>query len=108
MKFKSVLLAVVVAICTLSLGFAKTYGISFSHPIKAGSIALNAGEYKLTIDGNKATFTEVKTSKSFTTDVKVENVAKSFENTRVDESTDAGSSVVRNIEVGGSKIKIDF
>jgi hypothetical protein len=108
MKMKSVLLAAVLALCTLSLGIAKTYGISFSHPIKAGSIALSAGDYKLTIDGNKATFTEVKTSKSFTTDVKVENAAKSFENTRVDEATDGGNAVIKDIEVGGSKIKIAF
>jgi hypothetical protein len=107
-KLKSVLLAGVLALATLSLGIAKTYGISFSHPTKAGSVQLSAGTYKLAIDGNKATFTEVKTSKSVTVDVKVENAAKSFADTKLEEGTEGGNAVLKDIEVGGSKIKIDF
>ena len=108
MKLKSILLAAVLALFTLSMGLAKTYTISFSHAIKAGSVDLKAGDYKLTIDGNKATFTEVKTSQSFTTDVKVETVGKSFSDTRVDASKEDANTIVKGIEVGGSKIKLAF
>jgi len=109
MKLKSVLLAAVLALVTLSLANAKTYSISFSNPIKVGSVQLKAGDYKLQVEGNKATFTNVKSHETFSTDAaKVESVDKSYENTRVDTSTDNGATVAKDIEVGGSKIKIDF
>jgi opacity protein-like surface antigen len=108
-KLKSVLLAAVLALVTLSLASAKSYTISFANPTKVGSVQLKAGEYKLQLDGTKATFTSVKSHESFSTDAtKVESVDKSFENTRIDTSTDNGSTVAKDIEVGGSKIKIDF
>ena len=57
----------------------------------------------------EATFTNVKSHETFSTDAaKVESVDKSYENTRVDTSTDNGATVAKDIEVGGSKIKIDF
>jgi hypothetical protein len=107
-KLKSVLLAAVLAAFTLSLAIAKTYTISFASPMKVGSVQLKAGEYRLSVDGNKATFTEVKSHQAFTTDTKVESVDKSFDNTRMDTTTDGGATTVKDIQVGGSKIKLDF
>jgi len=107
-KLKSVLLAAVLAAFTLSLAIAKTYTISFASPMKVGSVQLKAGEYRLSVDGNKATFIEVNSAKATTTDVKVENSDKKFDQTTVNSTTDGGTSVVKDIELGGSKIKIDF
>jgi hypothetical protein len=108
MRQKSILLAVVLALFTITLATAKTYGISFTSPAKVGSVQLKPGDYKLTVEGNKATFTNVKSREAYTTDTKVENSAKSFEDTKVDTKTDGGTTVVTDIEVGGSKLKLDF
>jgi len=108
MKIKSVLLVAVLVIVTLSVAAAKTYTVSVTTAVKAGSVQLKAGDYKLAVDGNKITFTEVKTNQSFTTDGKIENAAKSYENTKMETTTEGGATVVKDIELGGSKIKIDF
>ena len=108
MKIKATFLVGVLAIFTLSVAVAKTYSVSLSSPVKVGSVDLKAGDYKISVDGSKVTFTEVKSNKSFTTDGKIENAPKSFDYTRVDTSTEGTTTVVKDIEVGGSKIKIDF
>jgi hypothetical protein len=108
MKLKSLFLAGVLAIFTLSTAVAKTYDVAFASATKAGSLQLKAGEYRLSVNGNKVTFTAVDTEKSVTTDVKIENSDKKFGQTKVDSTNDGGTNVVTDIELGGSKIKLDF
>ena len=108
MKIKSLVLAGVLAICSLSVAVAKTYDIVFSSPTKAGSVQLKPGEYRLKVEGTKATFTDVQTAKSFTTEVKVQSVDTKFDDTKVNSSQDGSNSVVKEIELGGSKTKIGF
>ena len=108
MKIKSIVLASLLAIVMLSVAAAKSYIINLASPMKAGGVALKAGEYKLAINGNKITFTDEKSNKSFTTDGKIETSEKSYPYTRVDSTTDGGTTVVKDIELGGSKLKIDF
>jgi hypothetical protein len=40
--------------------------------------------------------------------VKVETTDTKFGDTKVDATTDGSTSVVKDIELGGSKVKIDF
>lgn len=108
MKLKSLVLAGVLAIFTMSMAIAKTYDISFSSPTKVGSVQLKPGDYRLSVSGNKATFTDVSTLKQVTTDVKVENTDTKFDETKVNTANDGGATVVKDIEIGGSKMKIDF
>jgi hypothetical protein len=51
---------------------------------------------------------EVETAKSFTTPVKVENTDKKFDTTQVNASKEGNTDVVKDIELGGSKTKLDF
>ncbi len=67
MKTKNLFLAGVLAIFTLSIAAAKTYDITLSSPVKAGSVQLKAGDYKIAIDGTKVTFTNSRTKESLTT-----------------------------------------
>jgi copper(I)-binding protein len=108
MKLKFLFLAGVVAIFTLSTAVAKSYDVAFASPTKAGSLQLKAGGYRLSVSGNKVTFTAVDTEKSVTTEVKVENADKKFVETKVDSTNEGGTTVVQDIELGGSKIKLDF
>ena len=108
MKTRTLLLTAALAIFTLSVASAKTYDILLSSPTKAGNLQLKAGEYRLTVNGTKAIFTDVNTTKSFTTEVKVENSDTKFSDTKIDSSTEGSTSVIKDIELGGSKTKIDF
>src|SRR5580698_3790490 len=108
MKLKSLVLAGVVAIFTMSMALAKTYDISFSSPTKVGNVQLKAGDYRMSVNGTKATFTDVETLKTVTADVKVENTDKKFDETKVNTTVDGNTTVVKDIEIGGSKMKIDF
>ncbi|HWC99010.1 MAG TPA: hypothetical protein VG456_19755 [Candidatus Sulfopaludibacter sp.] len=79
-----------------------------SAPTKAGSVTLKPGQYRLKVDGAKATFTFVDTDKQFTTPVKVSTTDKKFDDTRVDASKDNGTDVIKDIELGGTKTKLEF
>ena len=108
MKIKNLVLAGSLAAFTMSLAVAKTYDISFTSATKVGNIELKAGNYRLNVNGTKAIFTEVDTLKTVTTDVKVENSDTKFSETRIDSTTEGSTTVVKDIELGGTKTKIDF
>jgi len=108
MKPRTLLLSAALAVMTLSVASAKTYDVVLSAPTKAGNLQLKPGEYRLTVNGSKATFTDVNTTKSFTTDVKVENSDAKFSDTKINSDNDGSTSVIKDIELGGSKTKIDF
>jgi outer membrane lipoprotein-sorting protein len=108
MKTPTILLTAALAIFTLSVASAKTYDILLSQPTKAGNLTLKPGEYRLNVNGTKVVFTDVQTTKSFKTDVKVENSDVKFDDTKIDSSSEGSTSVIKDIELGGSKTKIDF
>jgi hypothetical protein len=108
MKLKTLVLAGVMAIFTMSMAIAKTYDISFSSPTKVGNVQLKPGDYRMSVNGTKATFTDVQTLKTITTEVKVENTDTKFDETKVNTTVDGNTTVVKDIEIGGSKTKIDF
>ncbi len=108
MSAKSLLLAGVLVISSISLASAKTYEISLAGPTKAGNLTLKPGQYRLKVEGTTATFTFVETSKQFTTTVKIDTADKKFDDTRVDANKDGGTDVIKDIELGGTKTKLEF
>lgn len=110
MTSRNLILAGVLAFSTLSLASAKTktYELTLSGPTKAGNVELKAGQYRLKVDGNNATFIYVDTDKSFTMPVKVETTDKKFDATRVDADKQGDTDVLKDIQLGGSNVKIDF
>jgi len=105
---KKLALIGVLALSCLSIASAKSYEITLSGPTKAGNVQLKAGLYHLKIDGSNAVFTDVDSAKSFTVPVKVENTDKKFDQTKVDATKDNGTAVINDIELGGSKTKVEF
>ena len=91
------------AICFAS----KTYEISLANTTKAGNIELKAGQYTVKVNGTKATFTNQDGS-SVTVDVKTENAAKKFDETRVDADKNGSVNTLKDIQLGGSTTQIDF
>ncbi len=105
---KSFVLAGVLAISTLSIASAKTYEITLASPTKAGTLQLKPGQYRLKVDGTNATFTNVENGKSETSPVKVVPTDKKFDTTTVDASKEGDTSTIKDIELGGSKTKLEF
>jgi hypothetical protein len=67
---------------------------------------LAAGEYHVTVIGNKATF--VKDRLSVTVDVKVANEAQKFDSTTIRFVEQAGNQTITEIGIGGSKTRLLF
>jgi len=105
---KKLMVAGVLILSSLSILSAKSYSIMLSSTTKAGSVQLKPGEYKLTVQGANAVFTEVNGSKSYTTPVKVQEVDKKFTDTRVQSNKDGDGERIDEIDLGGSKTKLGF
>jgi hypothetical protein len=98
----------VLAFSSLTIVSAKSYDIVLSGPTKAGSVQLKPGQYTLKVNGSSAIFTDVKTSKSYTTPVKVETTDKKFPDTRVQSTKQGDTDAIDEIDLGGSKTKLGF
>jgi hypothetical protein len=105
---KSVLLAGILAAASISIGYSKTYDVDLSHVTQAGTVELKAGSYRVKVDGDKAIFTDVDSSKQYTVPVKVENLDKKVEYTRLDETNNGNVDMLKDIQLGGSTTQIDF
>ena len=92
----------------LTIASAKSYDLTLTTLTKAGSVQLKPGEYRLKVEGTNATFVDVKSAKSVTTPIKVETTEKKFNTTRVDTTRQNDTDVIKEIELGGSKTKIEF
>src|SRR5215469_6716574 len=103
---KKLIITGVLALSSLSLLSAKTYEILLTSPAKAGTVQLKPGQYTLKVEGSNAIFTEVNSSKSFTTPVKVQAVDKKFDDTQVQTTKDGDSDRIEEIDLGGSKTKL--
>ncbi|HUA60860.1 MAG TPA: hypothetical protein VML19_19000 [Verrucomicrobiae bacterium] len=104
---KTVILTGILAVSSL-FAFSKTYEITLANASKVGSVQLKAGQYRVKVNGDKAVFTDVDSSKQYTVPVKVENGAKKFDETRVDANKDGSVDTVKDIQLGGSTTQIDF
>lgn len=105
---KSFLMAGVLTVATVSFASAaKTYEITIAGPAKAGSVQLKPGQYRLKVDGSNATFTG-EGVKNATTPVKVVTTDKKVETTIVNAQKEGDTEVIKDIELGGSKTKIEF
>ena len=105
---KKLIAITALTLCSLTLAVAKNYELTLSSTTKVGNIELKPGQYTLKVQGNKAIFTFVDTGKQTTTDVKVEETSQKFDTTRVDASKDGTVDVVKDIELGGSKTRLQF
>jgi len=108
MTSRSLLLAGTLALAGLSVAGAKSYTIDLSTPAKAGTLQLSAGEYSVKVQGSNAVFTDLATSKQFTTAAKIDHAAKKHEYTAVESVQQNGGEKIQAIELGGSTDTIEF
>jgi len=105
---KNLFLAGVLSLASLTIVSAKSYEIVLSAPTKVGAVQLKAGQYTLKVQGSNAVFTDVDTSKTYTTPVKVENGNTKYDETKIQSSKQGDTDLVQEIDLGGSKTKLGF
>ena len=104
---KSLILTVVLALSSLCFAAQKSYKVTLSAPSTVGDVKLASGEYKVTVEGENAVFTNSK-HESVSAPVKVATGTKKFQNTSVDASKDGGVQTLKAIELGGSTTRLEF
>lgn len=108
MTNKLPLLIGALALSSLAIAGQKSYDVVLTAPTKAGSVQLAAGEYKVKVEGSNAVFTDEHTRASFTVPVTVENSNTKFDATSLDSTTQGNTAQITSIQLGGSKIKLEF
>ncbi len=100
---KSIKLALGLTTFALAMASAaSTYSVSFANPVWVGGTKLAAGQYKVALTGDKATFTSGKNVVELP--VTVEKNDKKFNMT----TTTVSDSKVKEIDLAGTTTKVVF
>ena len=105
MKLKSL---IVIGVFSLSILSAKSYEIILDTAAKAGNLDLKAGKYNVNLDASKVRFTDVNSGKSVETTAKIVSADKKFDSTMVDTKQVNGATQINEIDLGGTKTKVQF
>jgi hypothetical protein len=94
----------------LGLGLAayagSSYNIRLSQPAEVGGTELKPGDYKVQVDGGKATIKGE--GRTVETNVRVEDGSAKFARTSVRYNTADGKYKMEQIEIGGTKTTLVF
>jgi hypothetical protein len=85
---------------------APAYKVTLTEPAVVAGSVLKAGDYRIVINGEKATLTTGKTS--LEVPVKVETGTQKFQFTSIESSTVAGKVMLDDIHVGGTSTTLVF
>src|SRR6266496_7320 len=107
-KMKKLVLTGILCLSTLGILSAKSYSITLANPTQAGDVQLRPGDYKMKVEGGMAVFTDLDRNKRFTVPVKVENSDDKFSETAVITKNDGGVDRIKEIDLGGSHMKIEI
>jgi len=107
MTIKALLFTGALALSTITMASAKSYEILLPKATQAGQMQLAAGQYRLTVEGSNAVFTNVETKHSFVAPVKVETTQK-HDVTSVEVNHDGGNAHITSIDLGGSSDTLEF
>ena len=102
------LLIATLALSSLAMAGPKSYAIRFDNPVMAGNVQLQAGEYKVKVEGGNAIFTNVDNQKQFTAPVKTETAPQKFDATATETKKLGNNEQLEYIEIGGSNTKLAF
>jgi hypothetical protein len=85
---------------------ADIYKVTLESPGVIGGFPIKPGDYRVVVDGDKATLTSGKTKVEVP--VKVETGDKKFNYTQVESHSEGDKEIVDGIHVGGSKTTLVF
>ena len=105
----------VVAFCVLALAAAVagsipakglTYRVTLTEPASVNGIVLKPGDYRVTVNANKATFVLGKESNEVS--VKIEENTRKFSDNQIQYDRKGDQNVIKFICLGGSKTRLAF
>jgi hypothetical protein len=85
---------------------APVYKVTLTEPAVIAGSVVKAGDYRIVVNGEKATLTSGKIS--LEVPVKVETATKKFEYTSVECRSEAGKNMLDDIHVGGTTTTLVF
>ena len=85
---------------------APVYKVTLTEPAMIAGSVVKPGDYRIVVNGDKATLTTGKTS--LEVPVKVETATKKFEYTSVECRDEAGKNVLDDIHIGGTATTLVF
>ncbi|MBV9508378.1 MAG: hypothetical protein JO323_25590 [Acidobacteriia bacterium] len=92
----------------LSIASAKSFDITLDSAAKAGNLDLKAGKYTLAVmDDSKVRFTNA-SGQTVEASAKVSTSDKKFQNTLVDTKQVNGAMQINEIDLGGTKTRVQF
>lgn len=103
-----VLCLVAFSVFGLSIASAKTYEIKLDNACKAGTTELKAGTYHVALDASKVKFTDENTGQTVETSAKVMTADKKYPNTSVATKNVNGTVEISEIDLGGTKTRIEL
>jgi hypothetical protein len=96
--------AFVFLLLALGVAGAKTYSVTLFQPSVVGGTELAAGDYKLDVEGSKATLKAGKTTA--TCNVRIEKAAEKSSSTRLRLVAKDGKMHLQEIRLGGTDTKV--
>jgi hypothetical protein len=102
------LIVVVLLALAASVAFAVDDSISFSSPVQVGNLNMEAGLYKIRVQGALVIFSEPRSGKSMSTVVKLEKMDKKSTFTSAQGNKVDGVQQVEVITLFGSDSKLVF
>lgn len=105
---KNFLIIATLAVASLSIASAKSYEIVLNNAAVAGQTKLDAGHYRVKVNGTSAQFTNVENNHTVTVPVKIENGSTKFSYTAVDTKSNNGVDQIEAIELQDSNTKLGF
>ena len=95
------------AISTIGIASAKSYGFTLTAPTKVGTVTLKPAEYEVSVKGDQAIFTS-DSGKSVSVPVKIGQSDKKFGSTTAVSTSKDGGDNLQEIDLGGSTTKLQF
>src|SRR3974377_1023588 len=96
------------AVLGLSVAGAKSFEITLDTAVKAGSGEVKTGKYSLVLmEDSKGRFTSAN-GQAVETSAKMSTVEKKFSSTQIDLKQGNGTAQINEIDLGGTKTKIEF
>src|ERR1041384_5843744 len=101
-------LLIVFAAAGLSIAAARSYDIRLASLATIGTAQVEPGDYTLKLNANTITLVDTSNGKTVETNAKVESVDKKFSHTAVLSKKVNGTDHIDEIQLGGTKTKVEF
>lgn len=105
MKTKTLLLF---AVAGLSIASAKSFTVMVPDQATVNGTPLAAGEYKVSVNGASVTLLERNTKNVVQANATVQTADRKFDNTSILSKTVDGKNEIDEIDLGGTKTKLEF